>query len=100
MVSVAGLSRPAAAIRASARADSPVPDSEPVRDFTPVSEPANMQAATKTSQSRMVVRGRRAEAVAMRRRNVMADTVTARRPAVIGAEMRPGSRRHPSAHGG
>ena len=90
----------AASIRASARADSPVPVSEPVRDLTPVSEPANRQPATKTSQRAMVVRGRRADAVAIRRMKVMADTVTPRRPAVIGAQMRLHCRSHPSAHGG
>ncbi len=100
MLSPAGVRRPAASTRASARADSPVPVSEPVRVLTPVSEPANRQAATKTSQRAMVVRGRRAAAVAIRRMKVMADTVTPRRPAVIGAQKRPSCRSHPSAHGG
>ena len=48
----------------------------------------------------MVVRGRRAAAVAMWRMKVMADTVTAGRPAFIGAQKRLDCRSHPSAHGG
>ena len=43
------------------------PVSEPVRDLVPVIAPANTQAATKTSQRAMVVRGRRADAAAARR---------------------------------
>ena len=48
----------------------------------------------------MVVRGRRAAAVAIWRMNVMADTVTPRRPAVIEAQKRLHCRPHPFAHGG
>ena len=67
MLSPAGLSIPAAMTCSSARADSPVPVSEPVRVLVPVIAPANTQAATKTSQRAMVVRGRRADAAAARR---------------------------------
>ena len=64
-LSTAGSRRPARSRRASARADSPTPES--VRRWVPVIAPAATQPTTSASQRAMTVLGRRAEAPAARR---------------------------------